>query len=254
MGSDEKAIYLGHPSYVWRSGQDRRLDMIQEHAPLEGARVLDIGCGVGAYVSKMAPLSRAAFGIDVDEAKVREALDVCTCVCVSGSEHLPFPDASFDRVLLNEVIEHVEDDRQTIRESFRVLAPGGRIIIFAPNRLYPFETHGIFWRGSYRFGNIPLVNYMPNRWRDRLCPHVRAYTSRGLSRLFDGLPARVVIHTQIYPGYDNIARRAPALAGVLRRLTYLAEHTGLRAFGLSHLLVVEKATRSDERPIPGAQR
>jgi hypothetical protein len=122
----------------------------------------------------------------------------------------------------------------------RVVRPGGRIVVFVPNRLYPFETHGIFWRGRYRFGNIPLVNWLPTPLRDRLAPHVRAYTCRGLHRLFDGLPARVVHHAVIFPGYDNIVARAPALGRVLRAVTYALERTPLRAFGLSHLLVVEK--------------
>ena len=62
---------------------------------------------------------------------------------------------------------------------------------------------------------------------------------RGLRRLFDGLPVRVVHHTQIFPGYDNVVARAPALGRALRAVTYLLEHTPLRTFGLSHLLVVE---------------
>ena len=50
--ADVKAIRLGHPSYVWRSGQDRRLHQIRQYVQLEGRRILDIGCGVGMYVDK----------------------------------------------------------------------------------------------------------------------------------------------------------------------------------------------------------
>jgi hypothetical protein len=50
----------------------------------------------------------------------------------------------------------------------------------------------------------------------------------------------VVRHTQIYPGYDNLARRVPFLGKALRRMTYALEHTPLARFGLSHFLVVEK--------------
>ena len=117
---------------------------------------------------------------------------------------------------------------------------GGRIVVFVPNRLYPFETHGIFWRGRYHFGNVPLVNWLPMHLRDRLAPHVRAYTTRGLQRLFDGLPVRVVRHTRVFPGYDKIVARAPALGRALRAVTYALERTPLRAFGLSHLLIVER--------------
>ena len=70
---------------------------------------------------------------------------------------------------------------------------------------------------------------------------MRAYTIRGLRALFDGLPVRIVIHTQIYPGYDNLLARRPALARWLRRGTYAMEQTPFRIFGLSHFLVAEKA-------------
>ena len=125
----------------------------------------------------------------------------------------PTRDDSFDLVLSHEVLEHVNDDRQAAAEMVRVLRPGGRAVIFVPNRLYPFETHGHYWRGEYHFGNTPLINYLPDPLRNRLAPHVRAYTAQGLRHLFLGQPVRIVHHTQIYPGYDNIAARSPELAG-----------------------------------------
>ena len=124
----------------------------------------------------------------------------------------------------------------------RVLKPGGRLVLFCPNRLYPFETHGHYWRGRYHFGNTPLVNYLPDRLRNRLAPHVRAYTAGDVRALFEGLPARIITHTQIYPGYDNILARRPGLGLLLRRVTYGLERTPLRALGLSHFLVAEKTS------------
>jgi SAM-dependent methyltransferase len=155
-------------------------------------------------------------------------------------EHLPYPDNHFDLVLNHEVIEHVADDRATAAEMVRVLKPGRRAVIFAPNRLYPFETHGHYWGGVYYFGNTPLINYLPDVIRNRLAPHVRAYTAKGLRELFIGLPVRVVKHTQIYPGYDNVIFRRPALGRALRRVTYALEQSPLTVLGISHLLVLEK--------------
>jgi len=240
VDNDDKAIRLGQPSYIWRSGQDRRLGMIRRFAPLAGKRVLDIGCGIGTYVVKMAALSEVAYGVDLDEEKIREERAKHLPLCVGAAEHLPFATASLDVVLLHEIIEHVSDDRLAVEEGCRVLRQGGRMVIFAPNRLYPFETHGVYWGGTYHPGNIPLVNYLPDVWRKRLCPHVRAYTRAGIRALYEGLPCRLIVHTQVYPGYDKIARRFPGIAGLLRRVTYLAERTPLRAFGLSHLVVLEK--------------
>ena len=242
-----KAITLGHPSYVWGFGQERRLGLIRRYVPLENRVILDVGCGLGMYVQAFRRFSRDVHGVDVDEGKAVEASRELPNICVATAENLPYAPGRFDVVLSHEVIEHVTDDQQAIAEAVRVLRspgpeeqPGGRLVVFAPNRLYPFETHGAFWRGRYHFGNIPLVNYLPNWWRARFCPHVRAYTRRDLRQLLAGLPVRVVVHTEIFPGYDKVVRRRPAFGRMLRGMTYFLERTPLRALGLSHLLIVEK--------------
>ena len=236
----DKSILLGHPSYVWRAGQERRLDLVRRHAPLAGRRILDAGCGVGTYVAAFRRYTGAVYGLDLDAEKVAQAAAHLPGLVVASVDALPFAAGSFDLVLSHEVLEHVADDRAAVAEAVRVLRPGGRLAIYVPNRLYFFETHGVFWRGTYRFGNVPLVNWLPTRWRNRLCPHVRAYTARGLRRLLDGLPVKVVVHSQVYPGFDNVVARWPRLGGWLRRVFYALERTPLRAFGLSHLLIVER--------------
>jgi SAM-dependent methyltransferase len=157
-------------------------------------------------------------------------------------EALPFPENIFDLILSHEVVEHVSDDRAYIREIVRTLRPGGRLVIFCPNRGYPYETHGIYWRGRYRFGNIPLVNYLARPWRDRLAPHVRVYSPRDLRKLFDGLPVCFIQQTVIFGAYDNIIVRFPRFGRILRAFLQTLEKTPLRFFGLSHFWVVEKTT------------
>jgi len=217
------------------------LQMIARWAKLDGAHVLIDGCGVGMYASQI----RRRFtphveAFDIELERVREARLDTPHALVAAAEAIPYPDNTFDTILSHEVIEHVTDDRRTAQEMVRVLKPGGRIVIFAPNRWYPFETHGHYWRGHYHFGNTPLINYLPDVWRNKLAPHVRAYTRRGLRALFDGQPVRVVTHTRIYGGYDNIIARLGAKGRSLRDAIYRLESTPLNIFGLSHLLVVEK--------------
>lgn len=239
---DSKAISLGHPSYSWRFGQDRRLALIEKYACLQDARILDVGCGIGTYVSKLGRFSDQVHGVDIDPDKVAKAQERLERITVAPAEVLPFPDAFFDVVLLHEVLEHVDDDRQAVEEAFRVTKAEGRLLVFAPNRLYPFETHGAYWRGRYRFGNIPLVGYLPTSLRSRLCPHVRAYTTTSLRQLLDVAACRIIVHTQIFPGFDNVAYRHPRLVRWIRNLAYAIEGTPLRLFGLSHFLVAEKLT------------
>lgn len=238
----DKAITLGHPSYVWRFGQDRRLNMIRAYLPMEQARVLDIGCGIGTYVEKFRALNAHAFGVDVDAERVtrgRHEKDLDT-LALSVSEALPFVGEVFDGVLLHEVIEHVNDDRETICEAHRVTKRGGVVIVFAPNRLYPFETHGAYFGKRYVFGNIPFIGYLPDGLRNKFAPHVRAYRSSDIRALFEGLNGEIVAHTQVYPGYDKIAARRQELAGLFRNITYTLENTPLRNFGLSHFVVWRK--------------
>lgn len=254
----ERAARRGNPSLVWRAGQDRRLSMIlrwgkpgdiavayqedasPEDAPLEN--ILINGCGVGMYVRALAPYARRVWGMDIEGEHLEIAQDNTPHAHLQQGvcEDLPYAAGGFDLVLSHEVLEHVQDDRAAMREMARVLRPGGRAVIFVPNRLYPFETHGHYWRGGYVFGNTPLINYLPDVLRNRLAPHVRAYTARGLLNLCVGLPLRVVHFTQIYPGYDNLTARHPRLGKWIRRITYGLESSPLRVFGISHLLVLEK--------------
>ena len=239
----QKAAHRGEPSYVWRAGQERRLQMILEAA---GARangdILENGCGLGMYLERLSPAARWAVGLEIELPRAQQAAERGLCVVGGAGEKLPFPDGRFDLILSHEVLEHVEDDLKAVREMVRVLHKGGRIVLFCPNRGYPFETHGIYWRGRYRFGNIPLVNYLPRAWRNRLAPHVRVYSRADLETLFAGLPVRFVRRTVIFGAYDNIIARRPGLGRVLRGLLQFLERTPLRALGLSHFWVIEKTT------------
>jgi len=248
--TQEKFAHLGAPSFVWRAGQARRLDMmLRAIGPrLHTGLGLENGCGVGLYLDRLRRLGGRVVGLEYDFAWAQQAAQHGPVVNAAG-EALPFPARTFDYIISHEVIEHVQDDRAAVREMVRTLKPGGRLVLFCPNRGYPFETHGIYWRGRYIFGNIPLVNYLPRRWRDRLAPHVRVYTARDLERLFAGLPVRVVQRTVIFGAYDNIIARWPRFGRLLRWILHRLERTPLRVFGLSHFWVLEKLP-DVEPPMP----
>ncbi len=238
----EKAALRGEPSYVWRAGQARRLEMILAAAGerLKG-RLLENGCGVGMYAAHLLPYAAGGLvGLEYDFERARQARGAAELIVNAAGEALPFPDETFDAILSHEVLEHVADDALATREMARVLRRGGRILLFVPNRGYPFETHGVYWRGRYHFGNIPLVNYLPPRLRDRLAPHVRVYSQGDLEKLFAGLPLRVVERTVVFGAYDNIIARWPPLGRPLRAFLQGLEKTPLRVLGLSHFWVLEK--------------
>jgi SAM-dependent methyltransferase len=210
-------------------------------------RILENGCGVGMYVEHLAPLGGDVIGLEYDFERAAAARSRSVHIVDAAGEFLPFPALTFDLILSHEVIEHVQDDRLAIREMIRALKSGGRIVLFAPNRGYPFETHGVYWKGKYYFGNKPFVNYLPRPLRNRLAPHVRVYSARDLNQLFAGLPVRFVEQAIIFGAYDNIIARFGPPGKILRNIFQFLERTPLKIFGLSHVWVVEKVSnRSSE--------
>jgi len=237
----DKAALRGEPSYVWRAGQERRLEMIVRAA---GERVngciLENGCGVGMYVEHLSPFGGKVIGLEYDFERAAEAHLNSSHIINAAGENLPLSAGTFDLILSHEVLEHVQDDRAAACEMIRALKSGGRILLFVPNRGYPFETHGIYWKGKYYFGNKILVNYLPRVLRNKLAPHVRVYSTGDLQKLFEGLPVKIVERTIIFGAYDNIIARFGSFGRYLRGSLQFLERTPLKIFGLSHFWVIEK--------------
>ncbi len=102
-----------------------------------GARVLDLGCGEGATLIHLG--ADGAVGVDLFEVKLelaRRLLPRCRFVAASA-ESLPFADASFDHVLVRDVVHHLEEPGRAMREIRRVLAPGGTVDVLEPCRYNP---------------------------------------------------------------------------------------------------------------------
>ena len=237
----QKAALRGEPSYVWRDGQQRRLEMIVKAAEnrVKGT-ILENGCGVGMYVEKLSGLGSRVIGLEYDLERAVEARIKSDRIINAAGEFIPLPSSTFDLILSHEVIEHVQDDRAAIREMIRLLKHGGRAVIFCPNLGYPYETHGVFWKGKYFFGNKLFVNYLPRTLRNKLAPHVRVYSKQDMQKLFEGLPVKFIERTIIFGAYDNIIARFGVMGKFLRAILQFLEATPLRWFGLSHFWVVEK--------------
>ncbi|MBN2015511.1 class I SAM-dependent methyltransferase [Candidatus Dojkabacteria bacterium] len=235
-----RGVKYGSPSLEWTSGLDHRLNLVKKRVDFKGKKVLDIGCGVGMFLRQFKGLDAEVYGVDVDEEKIKIAHERFKNVQVAPAENLPFRRDTFDIVWLHEVIEHVEDDEKTISEAFRVLKPGGKVVIFAPNKLWPFETHGVFWADKYRFGNIPLVTYFPKAIYEQMTPHVRNYYRKDIFNLIKGVSYRKVHYQGVFPGFDKLASKIPIFGWLIQKFFRILEKTYLNRLGLSHFLVLEK--------------
>lgn len=173
------------PEY-FRLHQYRFRDLLRALPPAP-ARILEIGTTPGTFTGILRQAGYEVAGIDLfpeGRAKLWEQLGVDVRFCNLDEQAIPFDTDEFDAVVFSEVIEHLAGTPlKPLREMWRVLRPGGRLVISTPNQMYfksrlktlgdvvltrPFESFGEFERSMQLDG--------PQRYYN----HSRLYTMREL--------------------------------------------------------------------------
>jgi SAM-dependent methyltransferase len=154
MDTVEVQAMLDHEDRHWWYRGRRRI-VLGELARLplasQDARVLDAGCGSGRLLDELTIYGRVS-GLDinpdsVDVARRRGHDDVQEGVV----ESLPWEDETFDLITSLDVVEHTADDRVTLRELRRVLAPGGYLLVTVPAYQALWSSHDVFNRHYRRY-------------------------------------------------------------------------------------------------------
>lgn len=105
-----------------------------------GSHVADIGCGSGVFTEALERRGYRCTGVDLSPKQIKIARTKFPNIeFIEGDvEYLPFPDNSFDGVLLSGLVHHLPDPSRCAAEVFRILRPGGEFFAFDPNRMNPF--------------------------------------------------------------------------------------------------------------------
>ena len=161
----------GYESFVNSEGSylsGRLAEALSVAGIASGMRVLDVGCGRGELLRKIFHLGARAQGIDYADVAVRiskqvadatESAEQSIVVSQASALYLPYCDNVFDRVLLLDIVEHLypPELETAYREAWRVLKPGGRIIIHtAPN----------VWYDRYAYPLVRFVRILNGQGRD----------------------------------------------------------------------------------------
>ncbi len=115
-------------------------DVVALVEPLDpAARALEIGCGAGRVVRDLAPRCREVVGVDASAAMLERARERSSSLGLGNvsfteavASAVPFPDASFDRVVIANVLFYLRDPVAALREATRLLRPGGRLVLLEP--------------------------------------------------------------------------------------------------------------------------
>lgn len=115
-----------------------------------GKTVLDCGCGEGGKTTYYASLgAKHVVGIDIVPAYEQRATDFARQkgygdvfeFCLTDATKLPYPDGTFDTIIMNDFIEHVNKPEEALKEGLRVLKPGGRLYTNFPPYYHPYGAH-----------------------------------------------------------------------------------------------------------------
>lgn len=146
----------------WWHGRRLLLSILIDHYGGNPQKLLDIGCGTGetlVFLKKTYP-NLDLYGVDNSAEAIRYAkARKLKNICLGDVTHIPFPNASFDIVLLLDVLEHVKNDLTALKEIKRVLKPNGQLFLTVPALPFIMSAH------------------------DRDQGHKRRYTKRGIRKL-----------------------------------------------------------------------
>lgn len=209
----EKERHDGYHALI----DDLESDLASRYAA--GGRVLEVGCGTGLILRRVAPLAAEAVGIDISPGMLAQAAARGLNVVQGSATELPFDDASFDLVYSFKVLSHVEDIDRALAEMTRVTRPGGRLLLEFYN---PWSLRWLAKRlRAGRISDATTEAAVYTRY-DSL-PSLRR-------RLPPALTLEGVHGVRVFTPHAA-AHRVPGLRTVLSALEWRARDNPLRYFG-----------------------
>ncbi|MDP9057411.1 MAG: methyltransferase domain-containing protein [Pseudomonadota bacterium] len=230
----------------------KRINIVNDMVPIRGLKVLDAGCGGGAFVERMLELGADVWGIEFLDEKVAEwhaRHPNDDRVRTGDLANLDFVDGAFDIIFMNEVLEHTPDDSRVLAEMRRVLKVGGLFFNFTPNRLYPIELHGVIFRrsGQHVSGlRFPFAPWLPLSISRRIIEFpARNYWPRELLRMTREAGFTVLSQRYVWQTFEGLEGKRHGVKSQIcwaaRLVAGILEKTfGLKIFGCSQLVIARK--------------
>ena len=242
MKSEISNIEPGRPARTGQLILDRRYRIATRcRSERKIGAMLDIGCGNGAQTRLFVPDADQVVGFDlmpIQDTEGYNKFDKFSFV-QGNAEKLPFNDSVYNTITSFEVLEHVPDDTAVLREMFRVLKPGGLLIISVPNRWWFFESHGANVPGFnwIPWNRIPFVSWLPTMIHDKIA-QARIYTVPQTSRLVRDAGFRIRQSGFITAPLDVLPNGS--IQSFFRRTIFKEDTTGIPCLAVNLFITAEK--------------
>lgn len=226
-----------------------RLLAMDSLRPLSGGRVIDVGCGNGAYTLRIAERFVETVGVDLEPDRVSDFRKVAAAaaprlaaegrsvhVRLGSASALPYADAHFDVVTAIETMEHLGAQMDAVlQEVARTIRPGGSFYLTTPNRWWPLEQHGFRVREKWRPGwQFPFLTWIPAI--HRRFSRNDAFTPQRLDRIVTPHGFRRTGLAFMFPPLDG----HPQAQRATRPVVALLVRTPLRHFAQTLVMTYER--------------
>ena len=191
--TDQEAAYIETQLQANLNKFNNQVKVLARHLPLQNARILDIGCGGGLFLSLLQQKGAQVTGIELSDSRAQYAQ---TRHGLLIDKH-PIESAywqdgyaqHFDAVTLWDVIEHVNYPFQTFQSAANVLKPGGLLVVDTPCRDSFYHQFGAF---TYRVSGGKFPTFLNAMYSSHLFGHKQIFSTTEMKDLFTSVGLKVV--------------------------------------------------------------
>ena len=191
--TDQESSYIETQLQANLNKFNNQADILAKHLSLRNAKILDIGCGGGLFLSLLKQREAQVIGIELSDsraqyAKIKHGLEINKHPIESDfwqkrySQH-------FDAVTLWDVIEHVNYPRQTLQSAANVLKPGGLLLIDTPCRDSFYHQFGEF---TYKLTRGKYPTFLNAMYSSHLFGHKQIFSTTEMKTLFEAIGLEVI--------------------------------------------------------------
>ncbi|MFC2149921.1 class I SAM-dependent methyltransferase [Calditrichota bacterium] len=243
MAEKIQNIEPGRPARPGQLILERRYRIVKELLPADPniSTLLDLGCGNGAQTAYLTEFAETIYALDLMHIDTTEQPEKGRGIgFIQGSaQELPFNNNSIDLVTSFEVLEHVQDDLEAVREVARILRPGGKFIFSVPNKGWILESHGAVVPGLnwLPWNRIPFVSWLPKSVHSKIA-RARIYTLTSAARLVERSGLEVISAGYITAPLDVLPEGR--LRNILRSTLFASDRTDNKFVAVNLFIYCQK--------------